>query len=39
MNSQVTERNDVVIISLSGKIMGGPEAGEINELINNLIDS
>jgi len=38
MNSQVTEKNDVVIISLSGKIMGGPEAGEINELINNLID-
>lgn len=38
MNSQVIERDDVVIISLSGKIMGGPEAGEINELINNLID-
>jgi len=38
MNSQVLERDDVVIISLSGKIMGGPEAGEINELINNLID-
>ena len=38
MNSQVSERDDVVIISLSGKIMGGPEAGEINELINNLID-
>lgn len=38
MNSQVTERDDVVIISLSGKIMGGPEAGEINEKINNLID-
>ena len=38
MNSQVTERDDVVIISLSGKIMGGPEAGEINDLINNLID-
>ena len=38
MNNQVTERDDVVIISLSGKIMGGPEAGEINELINNLLD-
>jgi len=38
MNSQVTERDDVVVISLSGKIMGGPEAGEINDLINNLID-
>ena len=39
MNSQVIERDDVVVISLSGKIMGGPEAGEINELINNLIDN
>lgn len=38
MNNQVTEKDDVVIISLSGKIMGGPEAGEINEIINNLID-
>ena len=38
MNCQVTEKNDVVVIALSGKIMGGPEAGEINELINNLID-
>lgn len=38
MNSQVSERDNVVIISLSGKIMGGPEAGEINDLINNLID-
>lgn len=38
MNNLVTERDDVVIISLSGKIMGGPEAGEINELINNLLD-
>jgi len=39
MNSQVIERDDVVVIALSGKIMGGPEAGEINELINNLIDN
>ncbi|MCB9057188.1 MAG: STAS domain-containing protein [Calditrichae bacterium] len=39
MNTQVSERDGVVVISLSGKIMGGPEAGQINEQINNLIDS
>ena len=39
MNTQVTERDGVVIISLSGKIMGGPEAGQINDQINNLIDA
>jgi anti-sigma B factor antagonist len=38
MENQVTERNGVVIIALSGKIMGGPEAGQINEQINNFID-
>lgn len=35
---QISEREGIGIISLSGKIMGGPEAGEINEQINNLID-
>ncbi len=35
---QIFEREGIDIISLSGKIMGGPEAGEINEQINNLID-
>ena len=38
MNNQVYERDGVVIISLSGKIMGGPEAGQINEQINNYLD-
>ncbi len=35
---QISEREGIDILSLSGKIMGGPEAGEINEEINNLID-
>jgi anti-sigma B factor antagonist len=35
---QISEREGIDIISLSGKIMGGPEAGEINEKINELID-
>lgn len=38
MNIQVTEQNGVSIISLSGKIMGGPEAGQVNEQINLLLD-
>lgn len=38
MSNQVTERDGVVIISLSGKIMGGPEAGQINDQINNYLD-
>ncbi|MGD9898493.1 MAG: STAS domain-containing protein [Calditrichaceae bacterium] len=38
MNIQVTEHNGVSIISLAGKIMGGPEAGQINEQINLLLD-
>jgi len=38
MNYSVTEQNGIVIISLSGKIMGGPEATEINDKFNNLID-
>jgi anti-sigma B factor antagonist len=38
MNIQVTEENDVIVIALSGKIMGGPEAGQINDRINNLIE-
>ncbi len=35
---QISEREGIGIISLSGKIMGGPEAGEINEQISNFID-
>ena len=38
MVNQVSEQNGIVIIALSGKIMGGPEAGEINEQINSFID-
>lgn len=38
MDNLVTERDGVVIISLSGKIMGGPEAGQINDQINNCLD-
>jgi anti-sigma B factor antagonist len=38
MNYHIVEQGDVVIISLAGKIMGGPEAAEINDKINQLMD-
>jgi anti-sigma B factor antagonist len=38
MNYSVSEQDDITIISLAGKIMGGPEATEINEKFNQLID-
>jgi anti-sigma B factor antagonist len=38
MNYSIVEQDDIVILSLSGKIMGGPEASEINGKINQLID-
>ena len=38
MNYSVSEQDDIIIISLTGKIMGGPEATEINEEFNQLID-
>ena len=38
MSISVKDQNGVVIISLVGKIMGGPEAGQINDQINALID-
>jgi anti-sigma B factor antagonist len=38
MNYSVSEQDGVVIISLDGKNMGGPEATEINEKFNQLID-
>ena len=38
MNYSVSEQNGIVIISLIGKIMGGPEATEINDKFNELID-
>jgi len=39
MENRVSEQNGVVIIALSGKIMGGPEANQINDQINQFIDS
>ena len=38
MNYSVSEQDDIVVILLNGKIMGGPEATEINEKFNQLID-
>jgi anti-sigma B factor antagonist len=38
MNYTVSEEQGIVILSLTGKIMGGPEATEINDKINQLID-
>ena len=38
MNYSVSEQKGVVVLSLIGKIMGGPEATEINEKFNQLID-
>jgi len=38
MKYTLSEHKDITIISLSGKIMGGPEATEINGKINQLID-
>ena len=39
MDFTATEKNGITILHLSGKIMGGPEATEINEKINQLIDN
>ena len=38
MNYSISEQNGIVILALQGKIMGGPEATEINEKINLLLD-
>ena len=38
MDIHVSERDDTVILALAGKLMGGPEAGQINDEINTLID-
>jgi anti-sigma B factor antagonist len=38
MNFTVSEKDGIVLLALSGKIMGGPEANEINDKINQLID-
>ena len=39
MDLSISEKKGITILHLSGKIMGGPEATEINEKINQLIDS
>jgi anti-sigma B factor antagonist len=38
MNYELSEKGTIVILSLFGKIMGGPEATEINDRINQFID-
>jgi len=38
MAMNISEQNGITILALSGKIMGGPQAVEINEQINTLID-
>ena len=38
MNYNVSEKSGITILALAGKIMGGPEATEINDEINRLID-
>ena len=38
MNFSVSEKEGIVLLSLKGKIMGGPEASEINDKINQLLD-
>ena len=38
MNYSLSEQSGVVILSLAGKIMGGPEATEINDKFNQLLD-
>lgn len=38
MEYSVSEKQGFTILELRGKIMGGPEATEINDKINHLID-
>ncbi|MBD3225590.1 MAG: anti-sigma factor antagonist [Caldithrix sp.] len=38
MSVNVSKQEDVVIIELAGKIMGGPEASEINDQVHTQID-
>jgi len=35
---EISEEGIAAVLSLNGKIMGGPEAGQINGAINDLID-
>jgi anti-sigma B factor antagonist len=38
MKYTLSEEKGLVTLALTGKIMGGPEATEINDVINRLID-
>ncbi len=38
MSHRVNETNGITVVELSGKIMGGPEAAEINDQIHALIE-
>jgi len=38
MGLNVSEQYSISILALEGKIMGGPEAGEINDQIHQMID-
>ena len=38
MDLSTSEKKGITILHLSGKIMGGPEATQINDKINQLID-
>ncbi len=38
MGINLSEQGSISILALEGKIMGGPEAGEINDQIHLLID-
>jgi len=39
MSVESFEKDGITIVNLSGKIMGGPEAGEINDRIHQMIDA
>ena len=39
MGLAVSKKDDITILALDGKIMGGPEAGEINDKIHLLMDN
>ena len=38
MEYSISEKQGFTVLQLNGKIMGGPEATEINDEINQLID-
>lgn len=38
MKIKTVEQYNAVVLEIKGNIMGGPEAGELNELLHKLID-